>query len=182
MWWRWMRITCAGRTRRPSGRGTRRMAAETKREQAAATIRVFLPADAAAATEILKGSPEASQWTEWGFRELLGWRGVLALVSEDARKVSGFIVGRQVGEEAEILNLAVILANRRKGEGRALLKGALEEFRARDVSRVFLEVRESNEGGIALYARHGFSRAGRRANYYHNPEEAAIVMEMKLGA
>ena len=156
------------------------MAAETKREQAAATIRVFLPADAAAATQILKGSPEASQWTEWGFKELLGWRGVLALVSEDDRKVIGFIIGRQVGGESEILNAAVIVARRRRGEGGALLKAALDEFRARRVSRVFLEVRESNEAGIAFYEKHGFSKTGRRAGYYRDPDEAAIVMEMKL--
>ena len=156
------------------------MAAETKREQAAATIRVFLPADAAAVTEILKGSPEASQWTEWGFRELLGWRGVLALVREDDRKVIGFIIGRQVGGEAEILNAAVIVARRRKGEGGALLKAVMDEFRARRVSRVFLEVRESNEAGIAFYEKHGFSKTGRRAGYYRDPDEAAIVMEMKL--
>jgi ribosomal-protein-alanine N-acetyltransferase len=156
------------------------MAAETKREQVAATIRVFLPADAAAVTEILKGSPEASQWTEWGFRELLGWRGVLALVSEDDRKVIGFIIGRQVGGEAEILNAAVIVARRRKGEGGALLKAVMDEFRARRVSRVFLEVRESNEAGIAFYQKHGFSKTGRRAGYYRDPDEAAIVMEMKL--
>ena len=156
------------------------MAAETKREQAAATIRVFLPADAAAVTEILKGSPEASQWTEWGFRELLGWRGVLALVSEGDRKVIGFIIGRQVGGEAEILNAAVIVARRRRGEGGALLKAVMDEFRARRVSRVFLEVRESNEAGIAFYRKHGFSKTGRRAGYYRDPDEAAIVMEMKL--
>ena len=156
------------------------MAAETKREQAAATIRVFLPADAAAVTEILKGSPEASQWTEWGFRELLGWRGVLALVREDDRKVIGFIIGRQVGGEAEILNAAVIVTRRRKGEGGALLKAVMDEFRARRVSRVFLEVRESNQAGIAFYEKHGFSKTGRRAGYYRDPDEAAIVMEMKL--
>ena len=156
------------------------MAAETKREQAAATIRVFLPADAAAVTEILKGSPEASQWTEWGFKELLGWRGVLALVSEGDRKVIGFIIGRQVGGEAEILNAAVIVARRRKGEGGALLKAVMDEFRARRVSRVFLEVRESNQAGIAFYEKHGFSKTGRRAGYYRDPDEAAIVMEMKL--
>jgi len=33
------------------------------------------------------------------------------------RKVSGFIVGRQAGGEAEILNLAVTPAKRRKGGG-----------------------------------------------------------------
>lgn len=156
------------------------MGAETVRGSAASTIRPFREADAAAAAEILKASPQAAQWTEWGFRELLGWDGVLALVSERERRVGGFIIGRQVVEEAEILNIAVIQGKRRKGEGGALLKTAMDEFRARHVSRVFLEVRESNEGGIAFYERHGFLKTGRRAGYYRNPEEAAIVMEMKL--
>jgi len=156
------------------------MAAETKREQAAATIRAFLPADAAAVTEILRGSPEASQWTEWGFKELLGWRGVVALVSEGDRKVIGFIIGRQVGGEAEILNAAVVVTKRRKGEGGALLKAAMDAFRARQVSHVFLEVRESNETGIAFYRKHGFCKTGRRTGYYRDPDEAAIVMETKL--
>jgi ribosomal protein S18 acetylase RimI-like enzyme len=56
----------------------------------------------------------------------------------------------------------------------------MDEFRARQVSRVFLEVRESNEAGIAFYRKHGFSNTGRRAGYYRDPDEAAIVMEMKL--
>jgi ribosomal-protein-alanine N-acetyltransferase len=157
------------------------MAAEANRDSVAARIRAFGEADAAAAAKILRASPEAAQWTEWGLKELLGWSGVLALVSEGDSKVIGFIVGRQAAGEAEILNLAVIPAKRRKGEGGALLKAVMEDLRTRNVSRVFLEVRESNEGGIAFYARRGFSRAGRRANYYHDPEEAAIVMEMKLG-
>ena len=156
------------------------MAAETKREQVGTTIRAFVPADAAAVSEILRGSPEASQWTEWGFKELLGWRAVLALVSEEGRKVIGFIIGRQVGGEAEILNAAVIVTKRRKGEGGALLKAVIAEFRARQVSRVFLEVRESNESGIGFYAKHGFGRMARRADYYHDSREAAILMEKKL--
>ncbi len=156
------------------------MGAETMRSPTASTIRVFREADAAAATEILRGSLEAAQWTEWGVRELLGWSGVVALVSEDNRKVSGFIVGRQAGKEAEILNLAVTRAGRRKGQGGSLLKAAIAEFRARHVRRLFLEVRESNEDGIAFYQSHGFSKIGQRAGYYHHPNEAAIVMELKL--
>src|SRR5712664_1278486 len=102
-----MRITCDGRMRRFSGRA-RRMEAETKREQVGTTIRTFLPGDVTAVMEILRSSPEAAQWTEWGFWELLGWGGVLALVSEGDKKMIGFIIGRQVRDEAEILNLAVM--------------------------------------------------------------------------
>ena len=156
------------------------MGAETMRGPAASTIREFREADAAAAAEILKASPEAAQWTEWGFRELLGWRGVVALVSERGTESTGFVIGRQAADEAEILNLAVAPANRRQGEGGALLKGALVEFRSRGISRVFLEVRESNKIGIAFYEKHGFSKTGRRAGYYLNPNEAAIAMEKKL--
>ncbi len=57
----------------------------------------------------------------------------------------------------------------------------MDELQARNVSRVFLEVRASNEAGTAFYEKHGFSRTGRRSNYYREPDEAAIVMEMKLG-
>ena len=156
------------------------MGAEAKRERGALTIRAFREADAAAVTEILRASPEASQWTEWGFKELLGWRGVLALVSEDDRTVTGFLIGREVAGEAEILNLAVLAAQRRRGEGAALLKAAMDELRARKVSRVFLEVRESNEAGTAFYEKQGFSKTGRRPGYYRTPDEAAIRMERRL--
>src|SRR5258708_10319830 len=116
-----MQITCDGRTPRFSGKGTRRMCAETMRDPAASTIRAFRETDAAAATEILKGSLEAAQWTEWGVGELLGWSGVVALVSEDSCKVSVFTVARQAAAEAEIINLAVNPATRRKGRTPALV-------------------------------------------------------------
>src|SRR5713226_6505573 len=166
--------------RRSSGRGAGRVAAEIKREHVNATVRTFLPADAAAVTEILKESPQAANWTEASVRESAGWRGMVSLVSESDGKVTGFISGRQVADQAEILNLAVSAAKRRKGEGGALLEAALGEFRSRGVSRVFLEVRESNEMGMAFYEKRGFFKTGRRAGYYRDPEEAAIVMERKL--
>src|SRR5260370_28165064 len=104
---RWMRITCDGRTRRFCGKGTRRIGAETMPRPTASTIRAFRKTDAAAATEILKGSLEAAQWTEWGVSELLAWSGVVALASEADQTVTSFIVGRQPGQEPEILNLAI---------------------------------------------------------------------------
>src|SRR5260370_40080196 len=108
-----MRITCDGRTRRFSGKA-RRMEAETKREQVGTTIRTFLPGDVKAVTEILRSSPEASQWTEGGFWELLGWGGVLALVSEGDKKIIGFIIGRHAGDQAETLNTCALHATTRK--------------------------------------------------------------------
>src|SRR5260370_5395210 len=119
-----MRITCGGRMQRFSGREPRRMATKAKRDSAAATIRAFGEADASAAAQILRLSPEASQWTEWGLRELLGWSGVVALVNEDDGKVSGFIVGRQTAGDTGGLNRALLPSMRRGGRGCALPQGA----------------------------------------------------------
>jgi ribosomal-protein-alanine N-acetyltransferase len=156
------------------------MGAETKREQIAAVIRALRSEDVAALTSILREAPEAANWTQTSYRESMNSPGAVAFVSEGDSKVSGFLIGRQVVDEAEILNLAVALSARRRGHGGALLTAAMEEFRTRGVSRVFLEVRESNAAGIAFYEKHGFSKTGRRAGYYRDTAEAAVVMEKKL--
>lgn len=156
------------------------MAAETKRIGADSAIRMLRPEDAPAVSEILRAAPEAVFWPEVSVKEVLEWQGTLALVSEADGKVTAFLIGRQGGDEAEILNLAVTPENRRKGEGGSLLKAAIEAFRTRAVSRVFLEVRESNAVAIAFYRKHGFSPAGRREGYYREQGEAALIMEKKL--
>jgi ribosomal-protein-alanine acetyltransferase len=158
------------------------MAAETRREWARSSIRALRAEDARAVTEILREAREAVFWPEASVKEALGWQGALALASEASGNLRGFLIGRQAGDEAEILNLAVETKSRRRGEGGALLEAAAKEFRARGVSRVFLEVRESNEAGVAFYGKHGFARVGRREGYYRDPEEAAIVMERKVTA
>jgi ribosomal-protein-alanine N-acetyltransferase len=131
-------------------------------------------------SDILRQSPEAVIWPEASVREVLDWKGILGLASEAGGRMSGFLIGRQVSDEAEILNLAVSAESRRRGEGGALLRAAVAEFRKRGVRRVFLEVRESNSTAIAFYERHSFSRAGRREGYYRDPSEAAIVMEIRF--
>ena len=156
------------------------MGAEPKREQVGAAIRAFRAKDAAALTSILRDAPEAANWTEASYREWMNSPGAVAFVSEGGGRVTGFVIGRQVADEAEVLNLAVESQARRKGQGGALLRAALEEFRSRDVRRVYLEVRESNVAARAFYAKRGFLQTGKRLNYYRKPEEAAIVMEMKL--
>jgi len=156
------------------------MATELRREEERSAIRALRLEDAGAVAQILRRAPEAVFWPENSVREVLAWKGVLGLASEVRREVVGFLIGRQIGEEAEVLNLAVAPENRRKGEGGALLRTAVVELRKRGVNRVFLEVRESNSAGIAFYKSHSFSVVGRREGYYREPIEAAMVMEMRL--
>lgn len=156
------------------------MATELRREEGRAAIRALRPEDAAAVAEILSQSAEAVFWSESSVREVLEWNGILGLGSEANGQLVAFLIARQVEEEAEVLNLAVTPERRRRGEGGALLRAGVAEFRKQGVSRVFLEVRESNALGIAFYEKHSFSQSGRREGYYRDPVEAAIVMEIRL--
>jgi len=134
--------------------------------------------DAGQVAEILLVAREAASWSEEALRETVRLPGVSAFVSERNCVISGIVVGRQVLGEAEILNLAVAQGMRRQGEGRALVGRILNRFAELQVSRVFLEVRESNAGAIAFYQGLGFQAIGARRDYYQDPKEAAIVMEL----
>jgi ribosomal-protein-alanine N-acetyltransferase len=144
-------------------------------------IRVFNGAvEARKVAEILREAKEAASWTEEALRETVELPGVAAFVSERTGTISGFVVGRQVLDEAEILNLAVKQVMRRQGEGRALVRRILQRFAEGQVSRVFLEVRESNAGAVAFYQGLGFQAVGVRRDYYQDPKESATVMELWL--
>jgi ribosomal-protein-alanine acetyltransferase len=87
---------------------------------------------------------------------------------------------RNLGAEAEVLNIAVAEKHRRHGNARFLLGRFLELVRQHGIRDVFLEVRESNLPAIALYRKFGFSTSGRRPNYYRDPQEAAILLHLKI--
>jgi ribosomal-protein-alanine acetyltransferase len=143
-------------------------------------IRPFHPSDIDAATQILLQSPGAVPWSRTAYEKLLGQAGALAFVCELGRAIVGFIIARQAADEAEILNLAVTPQSRRTGHGSALLLAALQEFQQQNVTRVFLEVRDSNATAIAFYRKHGFVPTSRRKAYYSGPKEDALLMRKKL--
>ena len=80
-------------------------------------------------------------------------------------------------DEGQITNVATHPAHRRRGYADAVLRALLEEARARGLVSVTLEVRESNAPALALYRRHGFVQVGRRAHFYKNPAEAALLLQ-----
>jgi ribosomal-protein-alanine N-acetyltransferase len=140
-------------------------------------IRRLLPEDVRAVREILAESPQAADWSEESIRNSIRSESTLALVGERGGEISGTIFGAKVGQEAEILNLAVKVEFRREGEGSELVRQILGEWAPAGVRRIFLEVRESNLGAIKLYEGLGFRVAGRRKMYYSGPKEDALVLE-----
>ncbi|SOC18663.1 ribosomal-protein-alanine N-acetyltransferase [Rhodobacter sp. JA431] len=98
-------------------------------------------------------------------------------------EASGFLLGRVVADEAELLTLAVDRQARRQGTGVKLVTAFLVEAHSRGATTAFLEVAASNAPAQALYGCTGWTEAGRRKRYYHAPDgsaEDALVLVQAL--
>ena len=96
---------------------------------------------------------------------------------------TGFLLGRAVAGEAELLTLAVAPESRRLGLGRKLVARFIYQAQLRGAEQAFLEVSAENPAAIALYESAGFTASGRRRAYYATPEGEridALVMTRAL--
>lgn len=87
---------------------------------------------------------------------------------------SGFLLGRIVADEAEVLTLAVDPASRRQGVARALVRRFHRDARGQGAAQVFLEVAADNQPARALYMSTGYHHAGTRRGYYRLEGAAAV--------
>ena len=103
-------------------------------------------------------------------------------VLADGDTITGYGVLSVAADEAHVLNICVDPRLQGRGHGRRLLHALLHLARGRGAQRLFLEVRPSNRGALALYHAEGFNEIGRRPRYYpaHSGREDAIVMAMEL--
>jgi [ribosomal protein S18]-alanine N-acetyltransferase len=117
-------------------------------------------------------------WTVAELRDLLSSPLVFGLTEGEA----GFLLGRVVADEAELLTIAVAPDARRQGLGRKLVAGFLAEARLRGATQAFLEVAAPNTAARQLYLSQGFVASGLRKGYYHGPEGRldALVMTCDL--
>lgn len=144
-------------------------------------IRAMGERDLEAMEAIRAASPEAGQWGLSAYRMLLAEPAKgRVLVAKQEDRVVGFLCYRVTGQEAEVLNLAVLPECRRQGVGSGLLKQAIEEVSEGGARRVFLEVRQSNGPAIRLYERFGFSAVGLRPGYYKDPLDDGVVLARDL--
>lgn len=120
-------------------------------------------------------------WTEWMFRAQLGFGDMaINLVLLDGNVIAGYTTALTAHDEIHLLSIAVLPGSRRHGYGRALLDEVIERGMSRGGTRVFLEVREGNEGAMAFYSGVGFRVIGKRKKYYIDTGEDAFVMELEL--
>jgi [ribosomal protein S18]-alanine N-acetyltransferase len=104
-------------------------------------------------------------WTASQCAGLLPMPGVWLTLAHENGTVVGFTLARAIGDEAELLLLAVRRERQRHGIGKRLLNSFTASALARGATRVHLEVREGNHA-LSIYEQAGFRLVGRRRNYY----------------
>ena len=99
----------------------------------------------------------------------------LAAEDESGRAV-GYVGLMYVLDEGYISNVAVSPSRRREGIADMLLTELYARAKAKKLSFLTLEVRESNAPAQSLYKKHGYTEVGMRKGYYSLPKEDAVLM------
>jgi len=114
-------------------------------------------------------------WSQEQCAAAFGQRAFAALGLFRHEALVGYISVYHTVDELEILNLAVLPEERRRGHGRRLLCLALRLARKMAITKILLEVRVGNKPAICLYESCGFRREGVRKKYYTDTGEDALV-------
>ena len=112
------------------------------------------------------------------------------IVAEESGEIVGYIMCRiEVGlasfglggliRKGHVVSIAVLPEGRRKGVAQELMTKAMEGMRHYKAKLAYLEVRVTNDPGVALYRKLGFE-ASRTLRGYYSDGEDAFVMTRKL--
>ena len=102
------------------------------------------------------------------------------LVAKDEKNVLGYISFTKILDEIQIVNVATAPTFRNIGVGKSLINALIDFSKETEVTKLFLEVRESNMPAINLYKGFGFYEVGVSKNHYKDPTENAILMNLDL--
>lgn len=98
---------------------------------------------------------------------------ILAIANDKVVAYGGMY---SVLDEADITNIAVHPLYRKQGIASTILTKMFEYCINKNISKIMLEVRESNVNALNLYKNNGFKIVGERKKYYSDNGETAILM------
>lgn len=114
-------------------------------------------------------------WNAKSFSDILAMPGAMGAVISVNDAPVGFDLALQTDCELELLLLAVLPEARGQGLAYHLLTDLLAASQIRGVSRILLEVAQSNAAALACYSKAGFVSCGRRRDYYPGPIDALLL-------
>jgi ribosomal-protein-alanine N-acetyltransferase len=107
------------------------------------------------------------------------------LVACDARRtIAGFAMLRILGDDVELMTIAVDRKFQGRGVGEALMRACFEDLMMTPARRMILEVAADNPSAIRLYTKLGFTKISERKGYYARADgqpATALVMARDLG-
>jgi ribosomal-protein-alanine N-acetyltransferase len=122
----------------------------------------------------------SDHWKVSSFNQLLSQNVFFGFAACDSGKneIFGFILGKIVCKEVEIITFCVLEEFRRQGIGKSLLNALIHYSQKKSASEIFLEVPEDNIAAISLYKSFGYEEISRRGNYYRENHQSnnALVM------
>jgi len=105
---------------------------------------------------------------------------VVEVNEEEETKIIGFSVIWIVLDEAHVGTIAIHPNYQNQQFGQKLLANVCKQLITENISKIFLEVRESNNPAIHLYESFGFDVDGERKKYYRDNGETAILMSAPI--
>ena len=154
-------------------------------------VREGVAADLVGVIRLERETAEAPHWTAAEYGAIVDSCGFAdgavrrrLFVAEGEAGLLGFAVGKVLVSKAvslgELESVAVGVSTRRSGVGRMLCEAVIRWCVERGATEVELEVRVGSVGAIALYRGLGFVAVGKRAGYYRDPVEDALLMQLRL--
>jgi len=92
----------------------------------------------------------------------------------------GFLAISLLPPEAELLRIGVKEAYRHQAIGTRLVDQLVSELKVKEVTALFLEVRQDNLPACGFYQARGFVRMGERKNYYRSPPGHALLLKRAI--
>lgn len=102
------------------------------------------------------------------------------IVAEKDNKIVGYGGVWFIVDEGHITNIATHPEVRGQGIGNVIVENIISMCREKDMERMTLEVRKSNEVAQSLYKKYGFESCGVRPKYYSDTKEDAVIMWKEL--
>ena len=152
-------------------------------------LRKFTPDDLQAVMQINRETlPE--NYSDYFFMDLYERFPETFIVAEEEGRIAGYMMCRvEVGlsnfglggliRKGHVVSIAVLPRYRRRGIAQALLNTAMDGMRFYKAKQCYLEVRVTNDAGVALYKKLGFE-VSRSVHGYYSDGEDAYVMTKKL--
>ena len=116
-------------------------------------------------------------WTESMILSAFNTRDFFAVGVFSDTAMIGVITYTLSMDTADIEDVVVDSAHRRKGIAKTLLSQVEEKIKKSNITKIFLEVRASNIPAIGLYEKSGYKRLSVRKKYYADGEDAVVMVK-----